>query len=687
MQSTLSVDGQVPRLSALNSKITSILSTSLANIEIRDALEALDTRKIQNTPTTRRNLRLNLQQDVITSNAEIIRDFGSVASQLQNVGTALSKLQQTVAEMRRHVSAAKLETAPMLEEADVLLTKQREVNTKKQLLQAFNEHFVLSEEELLFLTSTADPVDDRFFVALVKAKRIHQDSQVLLSNENQRLGLEILDASSKNLNAAFQKLYRWVQKEFKSLDLENPQLTASIRRGVRVLAERPALFQNCLDTFAESREKTLLDAFYAALTGSSAPAAGLQRPIEFSMHEPLRYVGDMLAWLHSTAVSEREALEGLFVSESDEIARSIREGLESEPWLQPNGLAEPQKSFDGRKTLGNLIDRGLAGAAQVFRQRVDQVVQSHDDPVLAYKVSNLIGFYRNIFARLADTTDFLRAMDQMRSNALMQFKTFMRMQLTTASNEASMPYNHSTPDFLEDALEQIRALLTSHETSAASSASSDEAFNLIIDEAFTPFVAICSNLVSTVPLPGSSIFNINCLQTCQATLHPFRGVAQPVIIDNDASINEHVAQLSEWAHSYLLEQSGMGLLLDEIRDVRDIADASAAMKALLSSPTFSEDSLYELAQRLDAFLPSAIIDANEQLRSLRDKTLLGQVVGRGAEAFRLAFEEVVDWIERIDESGIRGVDNVGETGTEDEGITPLRYIFPRTIEEVGILLS
>jgi len=678
------IDGQAPRLSALNTKITSILSSSLANIEIRDALEALDTRKIQNTPATRRNLRLDLQQDVITSNAEIISDFGIVAAQLSNVGTALSKLQQTVAEMRRHVSAAKLETAPMLEEAEVLLTKQREVTTKKQLLQAFNAHFVLSEDELLFLTSTADPVDDSFFVALVKAKKIHQDSQVLLSSENQRLGLEILDASSKNLNAAFQKLYRWVQREFKSLDLENPQLNASLRRGVRVLAERPALFQNCLDTFAEAREKTLLDAFYAALTGSSAPAAGAQRPIEFSMHDPLRYVGDMMAWLHSTAVSEREALEGLFVSEGDEIARSIKAGLESEPWSRSE--EEQHKTFDGRKTLGHLIDRGLAGASQVFRQRVDQVVQNHDDPVLAYKVANLIAFYRNIFARLVDSTEFLGTMDQMRANALNQFKTFVRVQLTSASTDASVPYNFSTPDFLEDALEQLRALLTSYETSAASSAASDEAFNLIIDEALTPFIIICSDLASTVPLPGSSFFNINCLQTCQTTLHSFRNIAQPVIINNDASINEHITLLSEWTQSYLLEQSGLSVLVEEIREVRDIADSSAALQALLASPTFSEDSLHELAQRLDAFLPSAIIDANEQLRYLRDKVLLGQVISRGADGFKAAFEQFVEWLERIDESGLRKIDEVPEDA-EEYGAMPLRYIYPRTIEEVGILLS
>lgn len=541
---------------------------------------------------------------------------------------------------------------------------------------------MLPEDELLFLTSTADPVDDSFFVALVKAKKIHQDSQVLLSSENQRLGLEILDTSSKNLNAAFQKLYRWVQREFKSLDLENPQLNASLRRGVRVLAERPALFQNCLDTFAEAREKTLLDAFYAALTGSSA--AGAQRPIEFSMHDPLRYVGDMMAWLHSTAVSEREALEGLFVSEGDEIARSIRAGLESEPWSRSE--EEQHRTFDGRKTLGHLIDRGLAGAAQVFRQRVDQIVQNHDDPVLAYKVANLIAFYRNIFARLVDCTEFLGTMDQMRTNALTQFKTFVRVQLTSASSDASVPYNFSTPDFLEDALEQLRALLTSYETSAASSAASDEAFNLIIDEALTPFIIICSDLASTVSLPGSSFFNINCLQTCQTTLHPFRSIAQPVIINNDASINEHITLLSEWTQSYLLDQSGLGILIEEIREVRDIADSSAALQALLASPTFSEDTLHELAQRLDAFLPSAIIDANEHLRYLRDKVLLGQVVSRGADGFKAAFEQVVEWLEKIDESSMRKIEGVSEDA-EEYGAMPLRYIYPRTIEEVGILLS
>lgn len=68
-----------PRSSALSSRITSVLSASYADLDLRDALETLDTRDFQNTQESRRNLRLDLQQEVIKSNGEIIQDFGQVA--------------------------------------------------------------------------------------------------------------------------------------------------------------------------------------------------------------------------------------------------------------------------------------------------------------------------------------------------------------------------------------------------------------------------------------------------------------------------------------------------------------------------------------------------------------------------------------------------------------------------------
>ena len=70
---------QSQRSSALTTKITSVLSTSYVDADIREALRTLDENHIQNTPKARRRLRLDIQKEVIECNGEIVRDFGLVA--------------------------------------------------------------------------------------------------------------------------------------------------------------------------------------------------------------------------------------------------------------------------------------------------------------------------------------------------------------------------------------------------------------------------------------------------------------------------------------------------------------------------------------------------------------------------------------------------------------------------------
>lgn len=67
------------RTNALSTKLTSVLSSSYADYEIRDALRLLDARGVHNDEETRRNLKLNAQKEVIDCNAKIVDDFGQVA--------------------------------------------------------------------------------------------------------------------------------------------------------------------------------------------------------------------------------------------------------------------------------------------------------------------------------------------------------------------------------------------------------------------------------------------------------------------------------------------------------------------------------------------------------------------------------------------------------------------------------
>ena len=70
---------QASRSNPLSAKVTSVLSASYADSDLRDALELLDKRNIENSAETRRQIRLDVQKEVIESNGDIIKEFGHVA--------------------------------------------------------------------------------------------------------------------------------------------------------------------------------------------------------------------------------------------------------------------------------------------------------------------------------------------------------------------------------------------------------------------------------------------------------------------------------------------------------------------------------------------------------------------------------------------------------------------------------
>ena len=577
--------------------------------------------------------------------------------------------------MRSHIAAANRETGPVLEEATSLMNQRKQVETKQQILHAFSSHFIISDEETTVLTSTAEPVNEAFFQVLTRVKKIHHDCQVLLGTEDQRLGLEVLEQSSKQLNAAFQKLYRWIQREFKTLDLENPQISASVRRSLRVLAERPTLFQSCLDSFAEARESILSDSFQSALTGSGGEEHIATKPIEFYAHDPLRYIGDMLAWVHSTTVSEREALENLFISDGEEIKRSIQAGLESEPWLRDEGV----ELFDGRKALNQLVSRDLTSVVRVLRQRTEQVIQSHDDATLAYKIANLIGFYKSTFAKLLGSdSEVLEVFNTLEASAMRQFRATMRDHVATVQSDLAVaPPDLSPPDFLEEALQTLKVLAKSYDTSAAGTDGQEQGFQAVLAEALDPFMSGCVNLQKGMQQPDSAMFAINCLFAAKEVVSAYTFASERAE-EMDDTINEQVAQLVDYQHQYLLHESGLITLIESLSE---ITDSEESLKTIPKLDPFKPDALVASSQQLDEFLPSALIDAAENLKRLRNRKMIQDITEEAAGIFCEDFEMVESKIIAAD-------DLLYDEDKEDEEQEPgLRDLFPRTSGEIRVLLS
>lgn len=609
------------------------------------------------------------------------------------MGNAISDLNKTCATIRAHVATAKREAGLMLDEASNLNTQRQQIELKSTLLSAFTAHFTLTPAEISTLTSTAEPVSPPFFDLLVRLKQIHADSQTLLASEDQTLGLQILEQSTRHLDEAFDKLFHWTQQQLKHIDLENPHLSAPVRRAIKVLAERPALFHGCLDFFATSREQVLADAFYSALTGGD-DAAKTGRSIELNAHDPLRYVSDMLAWVHAATVSEREALKTLFVGDAEGIQDSIRAGRQARPWLV-RSLSEKgdgtEAVFDGGKMLAQLVDRDLSGVMRQLRQRLEQALYSHDDALLAYQIRNLVAFYGEIFAASlgpgeddSSERNINKALQPVMTMAMTQFVTISRDSIANLHVDVTLaPPGLEVPGFLAEALEALKPYMKSYETTTSGPAG----FEPVLANALDPYTAGCRDMANNLSPPASHIFTVNYLSATRATLKGPSYTANRVQAI-DAAISDREAQLISYIHTRFVADSGLHSLLEALEPHANAPSSTEETRKVAKLRILRPEPLGEIGQRLDAFLPTAIEDAKGALSDLRDKSMVRRICDVAADEFAERFDVVERLLVAVDDLGMMSVSAAhGVAEDEDDPVVLLRQVFPRTSDEVRVLLS
>ena len=596
---------------------------------------------------------------------------------MKRVGALIDSLNRSFEEIKGHVLAAKQESAPVLEEASTLLARKDESEGKQHLLDAFCKHFLVSDADLTTLTSTAEPLNERFFAVLARVKQIHNDCEILLGYENQRLGLELMEQTARNVDAGFKKLYGWIQREFKGLDLEDSHISGSIRRALRVLSERPTLFQNCLDFFAQARESTLSEALQAALTGS-----GSSQAIEFSTHDPLRYIGDMLAWVHAATVSEKEALEGLFISDADEISKGMTAGRSREPWARIRSTStapEPEEDlefetvFDGRKALNDLISRNFNGVCQTLNNRIELVVTNCDDPVLIYKAYNLITFYQDIFTKLLGAESSISsAITRLETSTLAHFDDSIEEETSPATTDNTPSSDLSPPLFLLTVLKQFSEIVR-----ARGPQISDTELERLFTSMLSGVLDACAEgAIQLADATEGNIYKLNYLTTLQSSLRKIIPTVPHVQVPLE-KVNQELQSLRdrmiESITSSLLEESGVSTVLQET-DMR---------KEVESKRAWLSENLVEAAQKLDDFLASGLMDAQDSHKNIGDKGLAKEIVSEAIERFCAEYDELESMLQLVDDQAPEKFDG----DAQEEEAVMLGDLYPRTGAEVRALLS
>lgn len=284
---------------------------------------------------------------------------------------------------------------------------------QRQLSSLFLQRFTLSEEERQAIYSRELRVDDRLFAAMDRLEQIRADCRLLLEGSDvngvgggTRAGMDIMSSTAEDLEQSYQKIYKWCSFEFRQPVKEGLEVSFQLCEAVRrLMRARQDLLRSALSTLVTTRSSILMNSFVNALTVGGPAPTFLPRPIELHAHDPLRYIGDMLAWIHQTLASEREFLTPLFGEKEGEGGRRIgqrRRGLEGSVDLT-SGELEGVRLGPGEALVREVLNKNLEGCCRPLKIRVQQTVRSQEGSVTTYRLAHLVQFYRSTMEKTIGT--------------------------------------------------------------------------------------------------------------------------------------------------------------------------------------------------------------------------------------------------------------------------------------------
>ncbi|KAH8107098.1 oligomeric complex COG6 [Cristinia sonorae] len=557
----------------------------------------------------RRNLKRDVQIKLAESSRMFLNAFAEVDKQLDALQGHIASMRTRCDEAQNQLTKTNESCKSLLDRAGSLREQRQEVTTKHSIVSLFLNRFTLTSEEAEAITSRDVPVSKRFFSAMSKAERIREDCRVLMAGEEgpTQAGLDIMSATSSYLEQAYEKIFRWCSFEFRQMGRDaHLDVDPVMREAVRRLQQRPELLNEALTYLSQTRQSTLLSSFTDALTRGGPN--GLPRPIELHAHDPLRYAGDMLAWVHQTIAAEREFLEGLFGVRGDgRMVGSVRTFTNSveEEWMS------------------ELMDAAVGKLCTPLKVRIQQTVRSQESSITLYKLLNLLHFYSLTMQRTigadAALSKTLLEMTEMSyhffSEAIgAQGRTLLRTPLDPNDRELSPPFS------ILDHVQILREIITVYQSSVAEDdtlESQISGFSEILDKMVDP--AIEMTLLASEekhrvrPSWDRAIFILNTLTYLQNALEPY-----PFTVEKrdilQGLLEARIMELIEDHYNTIIMDTGLGEIIEAWK-------AREGNEPLSRLPTSSPARLQNVLHKFSLWLGGHTIDHSPRLAQLTVQSL------------------------------------------------------------------
>lgn len=641
----------------MDSRINKVLAMRTDSVAMLEALDAISEFYIDNTVEARRALRQDLELQNITLAKKFLDEFDQVRQRIEMAEDNSNRLGKLCSSISTKVSEANENMKLFMEKASELENRRNFFLDQSKEISAFLGRFQLSDEELDILYKA--PLDNQisakqFFEALQRLRQAYGDCKVMVEKHCYSAGFELLDSLGTHQDAAYQRLFDWVkiQCDLLTESGSTDDIDFVLQTAIRYLRKLPAYYSQCQDLVVNSRRTQLVQRFVIALTQGGSTGK-VFRAIDLHAHDPVRYVGDMLAWMHQAVASEEEFLEAIFGNNRYETSSSSSEtgGVDGENNTSNSEAVEVN--------LQELLARSLQGLGRPLRVRIVQTLESRSGLEILYTLSDLLNFYEMTFSRIVKAENAVHSavkgclLESKRLFAALLSKQADNLSSTAASYSLDLTASHTAKECCKQIQEILRVQRSTLCPTSSNDSDGDDATKKeedVLGSIIEPLLKSCGLTGQSLNRGDAAIFMLNNVAAIQSELKlaskdSSKSASTSTDDDGDKVKKGWLDRLSkealQWIEVLVTEEAKRTLRRSDLDKLMELVDALPSDFVASEQSGLDQDRVGTVLRAFYASLFSTIAPQFERLQDPDQRELTRK---QSAEAVAKAHEKVYNMV-------------------------------------------
>ncbi|CAB4252807.1 similar to Saccharomyces cerevisiae YNL041C COG6 Component of the conserved oligomeric Golgi complex (Cog1p through Cog8p) [Maudiozyma barnettii] len=600
---------------------------------------------------SRKTLRSDIENEVLKEHIKVLEEFRPIIRRMKRFSGPLEKIRDEatfiLSETQDH-SKEKGKNTRLLNTIDSLRNDMEFIRLKKQLFLAIKEKFTLNQVEDDIIIN--GKINNEYFDVLNKVIKINEHATYLLALPKDNAGSALINKvnkyneiiSKKFFNYLMDFIYNFESNEPSAFDrqYENIYDTKTFQRALVYLSNDLEYFQEFVSKVTSARSKSFLDKFLSQFDINKKKNSDI-KPIVLSAHDPIRYISDVLASVHSLIANEADFVKSLFKFQYEEFENTPKSILQE-------NQAEFLKGLDVK-----LLNEIVQSISNTCRIRIEQIIRFEESDAVNFEIVQLLELYHLMFVKkgIVKENELIKNIDSLKKTSNKKIKVCFTKFLT--ENIKPIQYGENSdllqPDWLSEYLNKLveffelyerRKGPSSFESDGDGETSSDEE-NTTLDQemlvtiAKDPFsVTLVKQLNDAFPQARKNehiklsllTVEINCFDLIKTRLQPFKNTilrphnGEESIFDLvNTKLKDLVSQMKEVQSKFLFESTGLGMynnlfnMIFPIDSIQDELDYDMYL-SLNENPLMNLDTINEnVHHKLNEYLPQAMTDIQEKL--------------------------------------------------------------------------